>query len=175
MLFSPRGIFIEKSSRKKGFLVCRICHLNIGKSRFPSISIANGFFFGSPPAELTELTESEMAVLTPVTTFGFCFTMNGGKAMKLCGTLGYYKVRKQSIVRTTLVANTLANCLNRNVVFLLHGDMTKNQKEKAMKKSEICPAKMKTAIEWLVQHNCHWFDLDICKMEDDIDVGRIGK
>ena len=167
-LLSPRGIFIQRSARVKGFLLCHACQADVRRATIPTKAIVNGFFFGTPPPVLTELSDGEMAVLTPVTAFGYCFAFNGGKAMKLQGMLGYYRVAKRKIARVTIVAHTLANHLNRNVVFLLTSNMTKRQTEWAMHKMKIWPQKMMLAIEWLVNNNHFWRGLDIWHMQQDI-------
>jgi hypothetical protein len=89
-LLSPRGCFLREN--KKGFLVCSKCKCSLEKSNTPMYAIANNFAFGEPPDFLTDLTEAELALLTPCRTFGYCYTFVGGRNTKLKGTLGYYKV-----------------------------------------------------------------------------------
>ena len=81
LLLSPRGCYIQKKRGrcKEGFAVCYKCKMSLGKKMMPHFAIANNFAFGTPPSCLSELTEVELAMLTPVKTHGYCFSYTGGK------------------------------------------------------------------------------------------------
>ena len=78
LILSPRSTFINKSNREKGFVICQSCNNAYCKEKLPQYSIANNFFFGTPPECLTSLTDIELAMITPVKTFGYCFSYTGG-------------------------------------------------------------------------------------------------
>ena len=129
-LLSKRGICIMKN-KHTSFVLCSECHSCIRKNKRPTKAIANGFFSGTPPKELTDLRESEIAMLTTVKTFGFCYTFTGGRNRKLKGTLGYFKVRKESVAVVAAVALKLSDLLKTDAIFILYGELTKEQKDQA--------------------------------------------
>jgi hypothetical protein len=167
VLLSKRAIYCKNGS-KTGFVVCNECRNHVRKDRFPRRSIANGFYFGTAPKELSDLWQSELAVLTPSSCFGYCFTYIGGTNMKLKGTLGYYKVKPEAIARVVAVSNALLKVLNREVVFILHGRMTKKQRKKALERSKIRPTKLIAAIEWLEKNNGEWQDVNMEDIEENV-------
>ena len=68
LILSPRSTYIKKY-RKKGFVICQSCNYAYCKGDLPQYSIANNFF-GTPPECLTSLTDIELAMISPVKTFG---------------------------------------------------------------------------------------------------------
>ena len=124
-LLSKRGIFI----RKKGFILCNNCRACLLKNNKPRKSIVNGFWFGSPPKELLDLNEAELAMITPTKSFGYCFTFIGGRNRKLKGTLGYYKVKKEQIGRVASVAHKLSNFLNSEAVLFNLANSPKSRRK----------------------------------------------
>jgi len=168
LLLSPRSIFVdtERNSTKdaklwsqSGLLCCRSCHLGLSKKQLPKYAIANGYFVGSPPACLTELNDVELAMLTPVKSFGYVFSYTGGKNMKLQGNLTYYRVKFESIAKAVMNLDVLG--LHENIVTVLYGKLTQNQYKRAKEKSSVRVWKIIRAIEWLVQHHRAWRDADI--------------
>ena len=87
------------------------------------ISIANDYFVGGPPPCLTELNEVELALLTPVKTFGYIFSSTGGKNMKLKEDLTYYKVKFESIAKYIMSLDVLG--MHKNIVSVFYGKLTK--------------------------------------------------
>ena len=170
-LFSKRGICI-KQNRNNKFVVCSDCDKCLSKNQRPVKAIANGFFFGTPPKELTDLRESELAMITTVKTFGFCFTFTGGRNRKLKGTLGYFKVRKESVAVVAAVSLKLADLLKTDAVFILYGEITKEQKEQAKMQCEVRPDKVMDAIRWLVKHHVSWHGIDLDGISEAIEKYR---
>ena len=78
-------------------MICQSCNYTYCKGKLPQFSIANNFFFGTPPECLTSLTDIELAMITPVKTFGYCFSYTGGIQKQLRRSLSYYKVKIESI------------------------------------------------------------------------------
>jgi hypothetical protein len=65
--------------------------MSLGKKMMPRFAIANNFAFGSPPECLLEFTEVELAMLTPVKTYGYCFSYT----KKNVGWKNWLKERKE--------------------------------------------------------------------------------
>ena len=86
----------------------------------PRYAIANNYCFGTPPTCLLELTDIELALLTPVKTYGYCFCYTGGVQKQLKGSLSYYKIKISSIVRSVMHFDVLN--MTNNKSFLLSGD-----------------------------------------------------
>ena len=170
-LLSKRGICVKKN-RHNNFVLCKECDRCCRADKRPTKGIANGFFFGTSPKELTELRECELAMITTVKTFGFCFTFTGGRNQKLKGTLGYFKVREQSVAVAATVALKLSELLKTDAVFILHGQLTTEQKEQARKRCEVRPVKVMEAIKWLVAHHLGWKDLDLEGIREAIEENR---
>ena len=165
MLLSSRGSYIYRTDGRQaeGFAVCASCKYGLDRVQMPKFAIANNYCFGSPPACLTELTEVELALLTPVKTYGYCFTYTGGVKKQLKGSLSYYKVNISSIARTVAQFDVLG--LNKDIVLILHGKLTAEQKRKAREKNKVRPQNVLIAVEWLLLNNEEWRIRDI-NMDD---------
>jgi hypothetical protein len=148
-LLSPRSTYLNS-----GFTSCITCKQALASQHIPRFCIANNFCFGDTPECLLQLTDIELAMITNVKTFGYCFTYTGGRQKELKGSLSYYKVKKESIVRSLAQLEGLN--LNRNVVVLLYGTMTAAQNAKATKKQYIRTDYISRAIHWLLHHNSQW-------------------
>jgi hypothetical protein len=134
LLLSPRSTFMRNfgKNEKSGFSVCGGCKSLLKMGKKPKFSIANNYCFGNPPACLTELTDLELAYISPVKTHGYCFSYTGGLQKQLKGSLSYYKVRINSIAREVSTFDVLG--LTKNIVVLLYGKMTSEQKKSWSKK-----------------------------------------
>jgi hypothetical protein len=91
-LLSPRATFVEKYSdvEKNGYTCCKSCAKILNKKysdEIPKFCIANNYAFGMPSSELLELSDIELAMITPVKVFGFCFSYTGGVQKQLKGSL----------------------------------------------------------------------------------------
>lgn len=120
----------------------------------PKFAVANNYSFGTPPQCLLDLNDIELAMLTPVKTYGYCFSYTGGVQKQLKGSLSYYKVKTESVVRS--VAHFDALGLTDNVVVLLYGVMTPEQKRKAQNKNKIRTRRVLVALQWLLLNNEQW-------------------
>ena len=156
LLLSPRACFIrpENGSRKSGFSVCARCKAAVRRKETPLYAIANGYCVGNPPPCLLALTEVELAMLTPVKTFGYVFGYRGGIHKKLQGSLSYYKVQIQSIARTAMHFDVLG--LHSNIVVVLYGSMTPEQRRRAREKNKIRVDHFLTALQWLLENHEDW-------------------
>ena len=156
MLLSSGTVVIESTngSDRCGILSCRLCKTNIKQHVMPVNAIANGFYFGTPPECLLCLTEIERAFLSPVKTYGFCFSYTGGFQKELKGSLSYYKVKISSIVTT--VAHFVTLGMTDNIIVLLYGRMTREQKQRALQKNKMRTEYVLRAVTWLCLHNIEW-------------------
>ena len=161
-LFLPRGIFIQRSARVKGFVLCHACQSDVRRATVPTKAIINGFFFGSPPPVLTDLNDDEIAVLTPVDCFQILFCIQWWESDEVARNARLLQSCKMEDSKEQQLLHTLwANHLNRNVIFLLTGDMTKSQKRKGNAQDRNSATK-NDAGNWVAcQEQSFWHGLDI--------------
>ena len=170
MALSPRGILykkqcnpVKKDGKKKpgrgrvtnGFSACKRCKTSTGKrsgGSLPRHAIVNRNYIGGAPACLLELTDVELAFISPVKHYGYCFTWQGGKQLK--GTCTFMRVEKRSI--GVAVAKVEGMGFNKHVLVLFSGHMTKLQKKRSKERSTIRTDKIIAAVEWLCKNNRRW-------------------
>lgn len=93
---SPRGVLGRKTSKSRfGFSCCSACNSTVKNNKTPYNAIVNGNYVGCAPKELTDLTAVELALLSPVKGYGYCFSCGGGKQMQLKGTMTFMRVDKR--------------------------------------------------------------------------------
>ena len=80
---------------------------------------------------MTSLTDIELAMITPVKIFGYCFSYTGGIQKQFKGSLSYYKVKFELIIQSALHFEALG--ITNTVVVLLYGKFTQKQYNKAKK------------------------------------------
>ena len=73
--------------------------------------------------------------LTTERTHGYCFSYTGGVQKQLKGSLSYYKVNISSIAHAVTHFDALG--LGNNVIVMLYGQMTPNQRQTAQQKNKI--------------------------------------
>lgn len=157
LFLSPRASLIstkESNNHSEGLTVCKSCKSMLCASRMPRFAIANNYCFGSTPACLSDLTEIELAMITPVKAKGYCFAWTGGKHRHMQGSLSYYKINMESIA--TSICHFTALGMTDNIVILLYGEMTETQKRIARRKREIRVAYIRRALYWLIANNAEW-------------------
>ena len=156
LMLSPRGCYLRHAPGrlKEGFAVCSKCKMSLSKSMMPKFAIANNYAFGNPPTCLTELTEVELAMLTPVKTFGYCFSYTGGCNKQLKGSLSYFKVNMESIAQAAAHFDALK--MHENIVILLYGKMTDQQKAQARRKNKVRVGKVVAALRYLIKTHKEW-------------------
>ena len=98
----------------------------------PTCATANNHCVGVPPKVLLDLTEVELALLTPVKTDGHCFNFTGGPQKMLKGSLTCFKVDTSNIVRSVAQFDVLN--MHKNTVVLVTGQMTPEQRRRAKEK-----------------------------------------
>jgi hypothetical protein len=79
-MFSPRSTFVQHDDHRRtsGYTICDTCHNCMVQSCMPIYCIAHNYVFGQAPECLLALSEVELAMITPVKTFGYCFSFTGG-------------------------------------------------------------------------------------------------
>jgi hypothetical protein len=155
LLLSPRGCYLNTNHLfSEGFTVCSSCKQALQQCKMPRYAIANNYCFGALSQCLLDLTEVERALLTPIKTHGYCFSYTGGIQKQLKGSLSYYKVNFESIAQTVSHFDVLG--LTDNIVVVLYGQMTPEQRRIARQKNKIRTRVVLSALEWLLLHNEEW-------------------
>ena len=155
LLLSPRATF--RMSPRKGYSCCAKCANALHSKRAPDGTVSNSNFFGKAPKILEELTLVELSQLCTARTFGYCFTFQGGRAMTLKGTLGYYRVSPEDIAQSVAFLDSLG----ANVVVLITGKMTAAQRAKAREYGTLRVDKLYEAVKWLIQNHVGWKGVDL--------------
>jgi Helitron helicase-like domain at N-terminus/PIF1-like helicase len=179
-LLSPRATYLTyagTNNAKDGFSSCTACRNTLISGHLPKFCIANNYCFGETPDCLLELTDIELAMITPVKTYGYCFSYTGGIQKQLKGSLSYYKISKENIIRAAAYFETLK--LNCNVIVMMYGHMTINQYQKAKKKSFVRTEYVIKAIRWLMTNNIEWinlqakYDLIVAALQDPLFIDNV--
>ena len=157
LCLSPRGVIgqkIDKRGRagKFGFSCCNDCKHAISNNFTPFNAIINKNYVGEAPSCLKELTEVELAFLTPVKGYGYCFHWAGGAQKMLTGSMTFMRVEKRSIAKAS--AQLEAMGLKNHIVVLLSGKMTRRQRDRAQ--AQIRVDKIITAVKWLCDNHVRW-------------------
>ena len=166
LILSPRASYLRTSMRnrsrkgyQKGISICVRCKENLLHNYMPEFAIANNYMLGQCPLELSELSDYELAFLSPVKAYGHCFTYTGGSQKKLRGSCSFFKVDMDRIGQNVCMFEALG--LNKNLVVIFYGKLTASQKERARRKVEVDPAKLYRALLWLCENNCEWLNRKI--------------
>jgi hypothetical protein len=153
LCLSPRGVIDRKSNKSKwGLSCCNKCKHAISQNHVPYYAIVNNNYAGHAPPCLTDLTEVELAFITPVKGYGYCFLWTGGAQKVLKGSLTFMRVKERSIVRA--VAQLQGMGLSNHIVILLNGKMTSRQRQKA--KETVRVEKILNAVKWLCSNHVRW-------------------
>ena len=168
MCLSPRGVLrnVQRGRTKYKFIVCKRCEGCVKKKTLPRHAILNNNYVGGAPACLMELTEVELALLSPVRGYGFCFTWIGGRQRSLKGTMTFMRVEKRRIASAVLQLEHMG--FNDHVLCLYTGEITRWQKKRAKELSTIRTAKVFAALEFLVACNPRWSNVDLQEMREDL-------
>ena len=155
-LLSPRSKYLRYNDERRtsGYPICKKCKNFVTANRLPRYCISNNYAFGKTPNYLSDLTPIELAMITPVHTFGYCFSYTGGKLKQIKGSLSYYKISAETVVETT--ANLERIGLTNHVVVIIYGTVTPDQLIKIETKYQVRTTKINKAIRWLVNNNIHW-------------------
>jgi hypothetical protein len=114
---------------KNKFVLCESCrHCLRDKKVVPELGICNGYEIGVSPAELEDLTDIELAFIAEVHSHTHVLAYTGGRT----GIKGWHSLVKTNIVkkRQALAQMDLLEELPNQLIVVLHGEMTENQKKK---------------------------------------------
>jgi hypothetical protein len=130
MALSPRGRIFKKpgKGRRAGFTCCPTCKSCVDRSILPMNAIINKNYVGGAPQCLTDLTEVEQALITPVKHHGYCFTWTGGRQKCMKGTLVFMRVKERRVAQA--VTQLEAMGLTKHIIVLGSGNMTTGQRKK---------------------------------------------
>ena len=159
---SPNGFMFKRTNHrncKSAFTCCTRCKAAIQQEDHNVPAIANKNFVGVTPKCLLDLTEIELAFLTPTKCHGYCFTYTGGKQKNLRGTLVFMRVKERRIARGLVQLETLG--LGNNVIVICHGKMTEKQRTIARRNATVRTEKLLLAVEWLCRNNVSWRQVDL--------------
>ena len=167
MGLSPRGIVKCAVNPKASgvFSCCKACATSLRGKRTPHFAIVNRNHIGCAPPCLSELTEVELALITPVKGYGYCFTFKGGAQKKLEGTMTFMRVEERRIARAIMQLEGMGLC--KNVVVLLNGDMTPQQHTRAA--SKVRTDKVIDAVEWLCKNHKRWKGINLNAFREELE------
>ena len=167
LALSPRAPFYYWRN-SDCFSCCTRCSGNLKKPEptLPRHAIINSNYVGAAPSCLMDLTEPELAFITPLKHYGYCFSFTGGKQKCLKGTMSFMRVSRKSIAKA--VATLERSGLNDNVLILYSGRLTKWQQKRAKELCSVRTDKIIAAIEWLIANNGKWKDVDKQSLVDKL-------
>ena len=171
LMLSPRSTYVRsmRNRRYSGLTACSSCKMQVQTRERPATSICNNYCMGTPPLCLALLEDAELAYLSPVKEYGYCFSYTGGRQRCLEGSLSYFRVKTASIVRAITQLDVLG--MTKDVIVVIYGNVTPEQKNKIQKKTTLRVEKVMQAIEWLIAHNTEWkrhenaVDMDLIRRE----------
>ena len=167
LALSPRGCVFRESTRSDyGFSSCRRCKESLDAKQIPMYAISNKNFIGCAPPELTSLNDVERAFLTPIHSYGYCFTYMGGKMMNIKGQLTFMRVTPRQIAKSVTTLECMG--LTKHVIVLLSGKMTLAQKEKIKQQTTVRTEKLIDAVKWLIHNHKSWKNVNLEELKDAI-------
>jgi len=167
LALSPRGVIGRNGNHhrtKWGFSGCSKCKWAIENGFTPLYAIVNQNFIGCPPPELTDLSEVERAIITPVHGYGYCFNYSGGGMMSLKGTMTFMRIEERKIARAAMTLERMG--LTNHIVILLTGKMTPLQRKNATKK--VNTERLLRAVDWLINNHKRWQNVDLDDIREEL-------
>ena len=170
MMLSRYTCYNEKS---ESFLLCKCCQNTLKNKSYPLLGIKNGNFSGYAPVELEDLTEVELAFISPVRVHGHLFTYFGGER-GIKGWQSLLKCDMKGIVRSLHGMERLS--LPNRIAVVLTGPMSKRQKEQILKKSmirrDICWRAIQKLLVINETYREEFKDFDMDNIQDPILIDR---
>ena len=170
LALSPRshlGHVSEHHLSQKLFTTCAHCYRCIYKnSHVPLKAISNRNYVGCTPQCLLDLTDIEVALLTPVKQHGICLNVIGGTSLCLKGTFAFMRVKERSTARG--IAQLEAIGLQKNIVVLLNGNLTPFQHQQAHKQAKIRTDKVLRALEWMCVNHKRWKHVNLEEIRQEL-------
>lgn len=158
LCLSPRGLYVSdyafKRKRQSGFTSCERCKLDIRAGILPYFAIPNNNYCGAPPQCIEDLTETEVAFLSPLRAHGMSITYKGGGGMSMKGSMTLMRMDERDIAGSAAQFDCMG--FNRNMVIILTGGFTILQKAKALKRVSINTERIIKATKWLCSNHAKW-------------------
>ena len=186
LCLSPRGrLLYNKNNGQWGYSCCMECKSSIEKKKLPTWAIINKNFIGCAPSCLSELSEVELAMVTPISKHGYTFTYTGGQMYSLKGSctlmrlekrvpgrmpaaLGQIEVMRASEEKIVEVACQLEGMgLTEHVLILITGKLTEWQLKRAEEKATIRTEKVIKAVKWLCENNPRWEHVNLEEIKSE--------
>ena len=146
MALSPRGLLHKTSPQSRhGFTCCVNCKARVEKGKVPTWAIINKKFVGGAPSCLTDLSEVELALLTPMQNYGYYFSYVGGKMMNLKGTLTFMRVKERKILEAVTQLEGMG--LTDNVLLIRSEKMMDAQRKHVKEKGVVMVDKLIKAVD----------------------------
>ena len=146
-LLSPQGCYVPTADT---FVCCNSCACAV-RSKIPKVppkAIVN-LPKGRAPKVLTDLTEIELAFISPVQGFGHFIMYEGGANRKLQRFHSFMKVDLQHVMDTS---RSMVECFSvNNISVVLTGPYTKNQRKVIEKSISIRLNKCLEGLNWLIK------------------------
>lgn len=169
---SPRGVIRKKSQHhraKNQILACQRCSNSIRDSeKIPKYAIANHNYVGATPQCLLDLTDIEVAMLTPTKSYGFFYTFQGGTHQNLKGCLTFMRVKKRSTARALTQLEILG--LKKHIIVLAEGNMTPLQHARAKQLARVRVEYLLIALEWICTYHKKWKqEIDLNALREELE------
>lgn len=163
-VLSPRSVIDRQKNR---IAICNCCkkHLedNSGKCSTkrwpPGDALIMGYLVGDPPPELTCLNEVELALVSTVRTVCQSWIFFGGCHQHIQGWHTFYDHKPGPIV--SHIDNLNSAGMNGQLLVVLCGPFTTDQRATVLKQVMVDGAKVKRALLWLKANNCHYANIVI--------------
>ena len=148
LLLSSNAVFLPGSNK---FVSCKLCSKEIKAKVTPKFAISNGFAFGPVPRQIKELTDIELALITPCRVHVHVLTFLGGHK----GLKGFHSLVKTNLKRTVGALKTMESYEDfpEKVYVLTTGHMTPSQMKRVKERCQIDRRKCLNAIKWLLTNN----------------------
>lgn len=173
-ILSPKSIIDKEQDT---IMVCKSCKVDLqcsydsntrkNRRKPPIAAIANGYLIGEPPEELTCLNEIELSLVSKVRIYAQSWVLYAGCHQQIRGWHTFLKNRNTSNVAQ--LQNLQMSSMKGNIMVVLCGPFTTDQKAIAMKRTQVNPKKVIAAFRWLKNNN-YFYENDVLPTENDIPV-----
>jgi hypothetical protein len=143
---------------------------NVKRRRRPKQSIANGYVIGDAPVCLTDLSQTELTLISRVRTYCQSWVFFGGCHQHIKGWHTFFPNRATENVGNLSMLSESG--LKGLILVVLCGPFTSTQKALVLRKVHVDPRKVVAAWSWLKQNNFRYKN-DVIPNVDDIPPPRI--
>jgi uncharacterized CHY-type Zn-finger protein len=136
----------------------------------PKLSIANGYVIGNAPVCLTDLSQTELSLISRTRTYCQSWVFFGGCHQHIKGWHTFFKNRSsENVGDLTMLSESGLKGL---ILVVLCGPFTATQKALILNKVAVDPLKVVAAWRWLKANNYRFRD-DVIPNVDDIAIPKI--